>query len=897
MTLLPLASFAADLDPAKIVIGNRSFGSADPLDLTAVTYNTTTEISIDGTHFYKNEDFSDVPSTAAIQTLTAGKYFLKVTGVGVYEGQTVATSFWVYPAKLEIDFDAKSKTYGSADPAFTYAITYKEGGAAFDNSENILELTVGRESGNDVKAGGYAYTFTAGNANYELTRKTGDDDVFTINAKAITPAVTVGSDALTYNAANQAPAITVKDGSTTIAATQYDVTYAYSTTEAGVYGAYGTDHKDAGWYKVTVTMKNNYDGSAADKGPFEIKKAALNVYVNNVEKTYDATNTIPAVTFGYSGLQGADAENPKPFGASDFTAAYVSVDAYGNVDAKEYSLKPVVDAPAYPYANYDVTLLNTGKLTVNPKAITVKPIDQEKFFDDPDPAFSYGATWVNPGAYEGTDNNYIVNAYTVSRSNAGVEAVGEYANVLELTKRTGLNATYTRILGNYTITPGKGKFTIKKATLYVYPKNVTITYGDAAPELEVIATNSNGTTVELTTTPTVKFKSLDATPTDAGTYVLTLEGDAAAEGYATVEKLDGQYTIEKKALTITAKAQALHVGDTKAALATYDKNYSKVTFAGRVGEDKIKYELVFNAGDGEGQIALANFTDGDATKALLVAAVGSYDKGITVNAPAAEDGFANKNYTITVAEGKLTVVTAGTFVLDDTDADLAARIEAVKDTKKAVTFTDRTLKAGQWNTIVLPFATSVKEVSEKLGYAVVDVLKKDNASAETISLVLAFGELPANEPFMVQPMADINLNTITFDGDGTGVMVKYSATPEVADAAGHKFIGTYTGYNVTSADKTEYYYSSTQKKFVNSSKSTKIGIMRAYLKDASAGAAAKFISVETPEGFTETTAIGEVKAQQVKNNEGWYTINGVKLEAAPTQKGIYINNGKKVVVK
>ena len=37
--------------------------------------------------------------------------------------------------------------------------------------------------------------------------------------------------------------------------------------------------------------------------------------------------------------------------------------------------------------------------------------------------------------------------------------------------------------------------------------------------------------------------------------------------------------------------------------------------------------------------------------------------------------------------------------------------------------------------------------------------------------------------------------------------------------------------------------------------------------------------------------------QDLKVAEGWYTINGMKLNAAPTEKGIYINNGKKVVVK
>ena len=31
-------------------------------------------------------------------------------------------------------------------------------------------------------------------------------------------------------------------------------------------------------------------------------------------------------------------------------------------------------------------------------------------------------------------------------------------------------------------------------------------------------------------------------------------------------------------------------------------------------------------------------------------------------------------------------------------------------------------------------------------------------------------------------------------------------------------------------------------------------------------------------------------------SEGWYTLDGRKLSGVPTQKGIYINNGKKVVI-
>ena len=31
--------------------------------------------------------------------------------------------------------------------------------------------------------------------------------------------------------------------------------------------------------------------------------------------------------------------------------------------------------------------------------------------------------------------------------------------------------------------------------------------------------------------------------------------------------------------------------------------------------------------------------------------------------------------------------------------------------------------------------------------------------------------------------------------------------------------------------------------------------------------------------------------------ENWYTLDGVRLSGKPTKKGMYINNGKKVIVK
>ena len=39
------------------------------------------------------------------------------------------------------------------------------------------------------------------------------------------------------------------------------------------------------------------------------------------------------------------------------------------------------------------------------------------------------------------------------------------------------------------------------------------------------------------------------------------------------------------------------------------------------------------------------------------------------------------------------------------------------------------------------------------------------------------------------------------------------------------------------------------------------------------------------------------KDTKADDNDSWYTINGHKLSEQPTQKGVYIHNGRKVVVK
>ena len=76
----------------------------------------------------------------------------------------------------------------------------------------------------------------------------GNSATYRIAARKITPAVTLTPTAFVYNGKVRKPAVTVKNGSTELAASNYEVKYS-------------TGRKNPGAYKITVTMKGNYSGT------------------------------------------------------------------------------------------------------------------------------------------------------------------------------------------------------------------------------------------------------------------------------------------------------------------------------------------------------------------------------------------------------------------------------------------------------------------------------------------------------------------------------------------------------------------------------------------------------------------------------------------------------------
>ena len=58
------------------------------------------------------------------------------------------------------------------------------------------------------------------------------------------------------------------------------------------------------------------------------------------------------------------------------------------------------------------------------------------------------------------------------------------------------------------------------------------------------------------------------------------------------------------------------------------------------------------------------------------------------------------------------------------------------------------------------------------------------------------------------------------------------------------------------------------------------------------------ITVRLVDANGETTGIGEIDTKTGDITfDGWWTLDGIRLDGKPCKSGVYINNGKKIVIK
>ena len=115
-----------------------------------------------------------------------------------------------------------------------------------------------------------------------------------------------------------------------------------------------------------------------------------------------------------------------------------------------------------------------------------------------------------------------------------------------------------------------------------------------------------------------------------------------------------------------------------------------------------------------------------------------------------------------------------------------------------------------------------------------------------------------------------------------------------------RFKGTYAPISYTDTD-TSILFLGAENTLYYPESGASIGAFRAYFQlngisatDLPAGNVKMFFGDERP-----TDGVGEVQGSQfkVQGEDTWYDLDGRRLSGKPTQKGIYVNNGRKVVMK
>lgn len=205
---------------------------------------------------------------------------------------------------------------------------------------------------------------------------------------------------------------------------------------------------------------------------------------------------------------------------------------------------------------------------------------------------------------------------------------------------------------------------------------------------------------------------------------------------------------------------------------------------------------------------------------------------------------------------------------------------------------NRTLTT-QWNSIVLPFAVSKKQIAAQFGEGTVVAAYKD-ATIDGTSTTLNFEEveeMQANVPYLIKP-TQVG-NTYTFEG----VAIKPADNLEAGEGE-IKFVGNYeNGKQLAEGD---YFIDANRNQFYSANGTETMKAFRAiFVSTAAAPAKTMFFSIRGNSG--ETTGIEDVKTLAGKTFDV-YSIDGmlVRKNAANLNglaKGVYVVNGKKYIAK
>ncbi len=189
----------------------------------------------------------------------------------------------------------------------------------------------------------------------------------------------------------------------------------------------------------------------------------------------------------------------------------------------------------------------------------------------------------------------------------------------------------------------------------------------------------------------------------------------------------------------------------------------------------------------------------------------------------------------------------------------------------------RSITAGNWSTICLPFDMTKDQVKATFGDDTqIAAIGEYNSSTKVLSTTSA-STITANVPCLIKVTSNFTSKTIE------GVTIQ-TGTPEKVIDGDFKLVGVYASTKLPEGS----YFVSGNKLYKATAKTNAMKPFRAYFDSVPAGARLAFFD-------EETTSIEDVRSKMEDVRCEYFDLQGRRV-AQPT-KGLYIVNGKKVVVK
>ena len=204
----------------------------------------------------------------------------------------------------------------------------------------------------------------------------------------------------------------------------------------------------------------------------------------------------------------------------------------------------------------------------------------------------------------------------------------------------------------------------------------------------------------------------------------------------------------------------------------------------------------------------------------------------------------------------------------------------------------RTLKAGSWNTFVVPFGVDATKLAALKALKGVTVKELSSASFDAGTLTLTFADatsIEAGKPYLVKVTTDFDLSTNTFPG----AIVNKTPVPFTSSAV--DFIPTLGKTTIPAGETKEILFLASGNKLMNPTElPADMKGFRAYFQLKGDAVSAANFNIDFGDG--ETTGIESIDHSPLTIDNVVYDLQGRKVQNA-AQKGVYIQNGKKFVVK